>query len=384
MTWIARDKAQRLLSDIVAIPSVNPMGRYTPVEPVERKALEYIERVFEPYGVQMERQRCSDQHESLLITIPGSDGRTLTLLESHVDTVPADDWPSTAFTPRVEGSVLYGRGACDDKGPLVSMILALLEILERDERPHHSVAFLAAGDEEYAQTGIKHFATLNRHVGRSVIGEATGLVPIIQHKGTVRWDVKVHGRSAHTSRAELGRNAIKDAVKVMELLEQHQKYLKENFRNPLTDGPSITITTIQGGRTRNSVPDECTMSIDFRVVPGMDPAKARENLIRQLEGKGMQVSHGEIQLMTPPLNTKASDPFSQGVLRICRKATGNAEMDFAGAPYGSDAAWVADHSPSIVLGPGSIESAHAVNEHVDLEQVVLCAAIYREIAMGRF
>ena len=385
MSWIGRDKAKQVLSDMIAIPSVNPMGRpCTSSEPVERKVLEYIETLFEPYGVEMRRQRCSLLHESLLITLLGKNESKFTLLESHVDTVPADEWLDTAFTPRVEGSLLYGRGACDDKGPLASMMLALLDILESGGLPPYPVAFLAAGDEEYAQTGIKYFAGLDYPIGRAVIGEATGLVPIIQHKGTVRWDIKIQGRSAHTSRAELGRNAITDAFKVIALLDEHQQYLREHFMNPLTNAPSITVTTIQGGRTRNSVPDECTISVDFRVVPGMNPAEARQALIAQLEGQGIDVAHSEIQLMTPPLDTRREDPFSQIVLRICREATGNANMDFAGAPYGTDAAWVSDKSPSLVLGPGSIESAHAVNENVDLDEVVLCAAIYRDIIMSKF
>lgn len=385
MTSIGAKEAAQILSDLIAIPTVNPMGApYEKPEPVERKAVTYIEQIFRPYDVEMTRQGCGGIHENLLITVPGKTKRSATLLESHIDTVPADEWLETAFSPRLERGTLYGRGACDDKGPLTSMILAVRDVLETGELPHYPIAFLAAGDEEYGQTGIKHFASLNYSIGRSVIGEATSMVPIIQHKGTVRWDITVHGRSAHTSRPELGRNAIVDAFKALSLIQEHQEYLNENFPSRLTNGPTITVTMIQGGRTRNSVPDRCTLSVDFRVIPGMDPTQARQSLIEKLQSNGISLSHSEIQLNTPPLDTRAENAFSRGVLQICRQATGLPEMDFAGAPYGTDAAWVADRGPAIVLGPGTIDSAHAVDEHIDIDEVVRCAFIYRQILTGEF
>jgi acetylornithine deacetylase/succinyl-diaminopimelate desuccinylase-like protein len=385
MNSICVDEARRILSDLISIPTVNPMGRpYAKSEPVERKAMDYLEGVFRPYRVEITRQACSPIHENLLIALPGRAKDGATLLESHVDTVQADEWLETAFRPRLEGQILYGRGACDDKGPLTSMILAVRDVLESGDVPPYPVAFLAAGDEEYAQTGIKYFAGLNYPLGRSVIGEPTSLTPILQHRGTVRWDITAHGRSAHTSRPELGCNAILDVFKAMAIIEEHQQYLNQNFMNPLTDAPCITVTMIQGGRTRNAVPDECTISVDYRVVPGMEPAEARQALIEKLGSNGINLSHGEAQLLTPALYTRAEHPFSQGVLRICRRVTGQPEMNFAGAPFGTDAVWVSHKAPAIVLGPGSIDSAHTVNEHVDIDEVVQCAFIYRDILMSEF
>ncbi|MBV9082905.1 MAG: M20 family metallopeptidase [Acidobacteriaceae bacterium] len=385
MKTLSLDTARRILCDLIEIRTVNPMGNgYTRAETVECEALDYIDALFKPYSVPTARHRCSPIHENLLITIPGKNASDLTLLESHVDTVPADDWPETAFVPRSDGCLVYGRGACDDKGSLTSMILAVLDLLESGTVPPHPVALLAAGDEEYAQTGIKFFAGLDYPIGRAIVGEPTGLSPILQHKGTVRWDITVHGRSAHTARPELGSNAIAGAVRAISLIGQHEEHLRGNFLNPLTKPPTITVTMIHGGRTRNAVPDECTFSVDFRVVPGMDPAAARQTLIDRLANTDLQLTHREAQLVTPPLNSPREHPFNQAVLRICRSATGMSEMEFAGAPYGTDAAWVADRGPAVVLGPGSIEFAHAVDERVPLDEVVKCAAVYRDILITEF
>jgi acetylornithine deacetylase len=80
------------------------------------------------------------------------------------------------------------------------------------------------------------------------------------------------------------------------------------------------------------------------------------------------------------LNTPLSDPFCRTVLEICRRYGGSG-IELAGVPYGTDAAYIADRAPTLVLGPGSIASAHAIDEEIDIEEVVACAKIYRDIAL---
>jgi len=382
MDTINPDRAARLLADLVAIPSVNPMGRpWEAGEPVERGVSRYLEQLLAPYRVAVTRQVVSPVHENLLVRIPGREEGPATLFESHMDTVPADDWLDRAFTPRVEGEVLYGRGACDDKGCLAAMVLAVLDLLESGTIPPRPILLLAAGDEEYSQTGIKHFIQGSERVARGVFGEPTQLVPVIQHKGTVRWDITVRGRSAHTARPELGRNAILGMLAVIGQIQEHERTLQDRFRNPLLSGPTLTVTKIQGGRTRNAVPDECTVALDFRVLPGMDPESARAELIRALAATGEAIVHHPPQLVTPPLATTADDPFALAVREICRETLGEA-VELAGVPYGTDAYWLSEGAPAIVLGPGSIASAHAVDEHVEVGEVLKAAAIYRRIMLA--
>lgn len=382
MTSITHDDARRILSDLIALPSVNPMGRpYDSAKPVEHDVADYIQDLFGRFNVKMTRHACGGMHENLLIEVPGNDKARSRLMESHMDTVPADDWLDRAFHPRYDDGRLIGRGACDDKGPLASMILAVREILLSGRMPPANVLLLAAGDEEYAQTGIKSFAALRYPLENAVFGEATLMRPILQHKGTVRWDIITHGKSAHTSMRELGRNAILDALKVIEELGRYEQHIQSRYRNNLMTGPRLTVTMIQGGRTRNAVPDECRFAVDYRVLPGMDPAEARQDVIRALDQTGIPISHGPVQIMTPPLNTGEDHGFSRAVLDICRAQTGQSDMAFAGAPYGTDAAWVSDVAPAIVLGPGSIDSAHSIDEHIDIEDVVCCARIYHQILM---
>lgn len=384
MRRITLAEAERMLADLIAMPSVNPMGRaYEGDAPVERGVTAYMERIFDLPGVRIERQPVSDAHENLLIRYPAEAEGPALLFESHMDVVPADDWTDRAFAPRTDGDRIYGRGACDDKGSLTAMALALLDIIESRERPPLPVMLVCAGDEEYAQTGIKAFRALPIEVAAGVFGEPTGCAPVVQHKGTLRWDITVHGRSAHTSRPELGVNAIYGAMDVIAALKRHQDELQALHPSPLMTGPMLTVSMIRGGRTRNAVPDACTVSLDFRLVPGMDMDAARAGVIALVGSLGWEVTHSELQLRTPPLATSPEDPFCLQALSICRAHAGP-EIEMRGEPYGTDASWIADRAPAIVLGPGDIRSAHAVDEYVEISQVVACAAVYRDIMMRPF
>jgi acetylornithine deacetylase len=364
------------------MPSVNPMGRPWSGGPrVEKGVADYLESLFAPLGASLERTNVNEMHENLLVTIPGETDAPGVLFESHMDTVPADDWLDRAFTPRVEGDTVYGRGANDDKGCLAAMALAAMDLLQSEARPRRTVYFLAAGDEECRQTGIKLFRETGPPVAAGVFGEPTLLRPVIQHKGTQRWDITVLGKSAHTSRPELGVNAIHGMMRVIEEIAQHQEELRRSWKSDLMTGPALTVSMIRGGRTRNAVPDECTISVDFRLIPGMDLEGSLADLKARLASLCLEIEHSELQIRTPPLNTPPGDPFAQTVLAACRRHAG-VEVQFEGVPYGTDAAWIADRAPCIVLGPGSIETAHAIDEQVSLGEVVACAAIYRDIMLA--
>lgn len=380
MTCCTVDRAEQLLCDLIALRTVNPMGRpHTEGLPVERPVVEYLERLFALYGIQHRRLPCSSSHESLLVTIPGESDASGTLLESHIDTVPADDWLERAFVPRVADGRVFGRGACDDKGSLAAMVLALLELLESGRRPPQPVWLLAAADEEHAQSGIKHFLAAEKvPVGRGVFGEPTRLIPVIQHTGIIRWDITAHGRSAHTSQAELGHNAIHDIMRVIEALANHECQLRALYNSELVGGPSLTVTMIEGGRTRNMVPDQCKIAVDFRVLPEMDPQQAVDDIYARLDTLGLSLEHSEFQCFAPALNTAFHDPFVERVVEVCRSELAHNVLP-TGAPYGSDAGWMPRDIPTIVLGPGSIGQAHAVDEYVELAQVVQAAAIYHNI-----
>jgi acetylornithine deacetylase len=172
-------------------------------------------------------------------------------------------------------------------------------------------------------------------------------------------------------------------IDVIGALHAHQEQIQSRYSNPLMSGPTITVTRIAGGQTRNATPDQCTIAVDFRVLPGMDPAAEREFLIGKLDSLPWQISHSQIQLLTPPLNTDPRSPFSNEILSICQRIKGP-ECQIQGEPYGTDAAWMLGRCPSIVLGPGNIRAAHAIDEHIDLDELRQAIEIYKQIMSHPF
>jgi len=375
-------RAIELLSQLIAAPSVNPMGQTPdPPAPAERAVIELVERELAPFHVQTQRQPVGPAHENLLVTVPGKIDGPRTLFEAHADTVPADDWPDRAFSPRVEGSLVFGRGACDDKGSLAAMLLAVQSLLESGRRPPQPVLILVASDEEYGQAGIRYFVEhCGVPIGRAVFGEPTGVVPVVRHKGLVRWDITTHGSSAHSSMPQLGRNAILDMTKVIDALTAHQRTLDERFHVELLDPPTLTVTMIRGGRTRNAVPDQCTIAVDLRVLPGMDLQAARDEVIGIVDALPVEATHSDNQATMRPLDTRPTDPFAQAILALCSEQLGR-PLTVKGEPYGTDAAWAPPGVPALVLGPGSGESAHAIDEHIDAREIVQCTEVYRQIML---
>lgn len=378
-------RAVELLSALVRADTINPMGdRYDRTTPVERGAIEVIEEWLAPlrHRLTFERQPCDDRHESLIVRLEGQVDVAAGLFESHLDTVPADDWRDRALDPAVHDGHLFGRGACDDKGSVAGMILALERLVESGQTPPRPILLLLAGDEEFAQTGIRHFRdTYDGPLAYGVFGEPTQLNPVIQHKGTIRWDITVGGASAHTSRPDLGENAVLGMFQVVEALGRYQNQLQLAWTSPLMTGPLVTVTMIRGGRTRNATPDECTIAIDFRILPGMEPSEEKRRLIEYLDRElDLCISHSENQLMTPALATDPESELCHAALAACRAVAGES-VCLQGAPYGTDAAWVSDLCPAVVLGPGNIAFAHAVDERVAINQVVQSADIYHRLML---
>ncbi|MBV8078628.1 MAG: M20 family peptidase, partial [Planctomycetaceae bacterium] len=107
------DAVTRLLSDLVAIPSVNPMGR--PLSGpgfLEVGMSDYLERWFRELGVPCERQTVAPGRDNLLARYEAPDARRTLLFDAHQDTVPTDGMTIPPFVPAIVSGRLHGRGSC--------------------------------------------------------------------------------------------------------------------------------------------------------------------------------------------------------------------------------------------------------------------------------
>lgn len=368
-----------LLAEMIAIPSVNPA--YGEGASGEMAMSRYIEQRCRTTGLSVYRQPVLPDRDNLIIELKtGHPHRTL-LFEAHMDTVSLGGM-SDPLVPKRAGSRLYGRGACDTKGSLAAMLHMMEYFSLHQEELKADLLLCASVDEEHAYRGLLAFMDLNLPIHGAVVGEPTNLDIVIAHKGCVRFEVETMGKAAHSSVPHEGRNAITDMMKVMEYLEKSKGSLDHNV-HPLCGLPTLSVGTIRGGCQINIVPDQCSIKVDRRLIPGEQPDRVmneiKRGLAAYLQGQDIRFAVQEL-LLDEALNTS---PDSL-IVKSAREAAGLLQMntELCGASYGSDASKLQQRKgiPSIVLGPGSINQAHTDEEWVPVEEVVQAAAFYKELA----
>ena len=378
------DAVTRLLSDLVAIPSVNPMGRsLSGPGYLEGAMTAYLSEWFERLGVPFERRVIAPGRENVIARYESpARSKRVVLFDAHQDTVPVDGMTIEPFRPDVAGGRLYGRGSCDVKGGMAAMLLAFKRlVLERPEGAA-SVVMACTVDEEFTHIGSSNLAEDPVGADVAIVAEPTRLDLVDRHKGAVRWKIRAKGVACHSSTPQLGRNAIYRMAEVVQVLAQHAEELAQSRPDPVLGAPSLSVGRIEGGQSVNVVPDWAEIEIDRRVIPGESLDEARDQVRRALEAKLGSIDDLEILVpwvRMPPLSPKSGawvEPISVAITRaIGRKPA------VVGVPYGTDAGPLAAAGlPGFVFGPGDIAQAHTKDEWIELDQVRTAVDAYFEIA----
>jgi acetylornithine deacetylase len=378
------DDVTRLLSNLVAIPSVNPMGRpATGSAFLESRLTDYLEAWFRELGVRCERQPVVAGRDNLLAWYDAPSARRRLLFDVHQDTVPADGMTIAAFEPEIRDGRLFGRGACDVKGSMAAMLTAFARLVR--DRPQGSASVLLACtvDEEFTHQGSSRLAETDHGADLAVVAEPTSLNLVHCHKGVVRWKIRTRGVACHSSTPHRGENAIYRMGRVLEILERHAQALAGSTPDPILGPPTLSVGRIEGGQSVNVVPDWCEIEVDRRLIPGEDAALCIRNM-RELLALGTDLA-GAIDFGAPgvdmaPLRARAGvwiAPLSGAI----KNATGRAPQ-VTGVPFGTDAGPLSEKgTPCVVFGAGDIAQAHTKDEWVELEQVTLAALAYYQIAV---
>lgn len=382
MSTPAPDAARmiRVLADLVAIRSENPPGR-------EIEVAHYVRDHLAPLGFEIsldEYKLGRVNLEARLVNGPGP----VFAFNTHMDVVPAGEgWSSDPFVLRQADGKLFGRGACDCKGPLAAMLEAVRHMAE--DRANWSGTLLAVfvADEEIASEGAKLYASRKPKIDFAVVGEPTSNTVYSAHKGSLRPLVRVHGVPAHSGSPHLGENAIYRAGELLALIAETHESDVRHRTHPLVGGASLTVTRISGGHADNVLPGACDLLLDRRLVPGEDEAAVKADIAALLAEANRRFGlRAEILDWKPTTGgateTAVDRPVVQASLAACR-AHGIAEP----GPFGFQGACDLVHFRStgaegVVIGPGTLAVAHKADEFVPVDEFVTCAAIYRDVALA--
>jgi acetylornithine deacetylase len=335
----------------------------------------YLEELLTRAGFDVERQEVDEDRYNLRVTMgPGEPGLYLV---GHVDTVPA--WDLDEVGPRQEGGIIYGLGSADMKGGCAAMIeawLALAEALEPAERP--SIGLLLVVGEEENGDGSAVFLE-NCRPAWVVIGEPTSLAAGFAHYGYLEAGFVTRGLRSHSSLPELGHNAVESMLRV--LLHLGNDTLFDRAKTDIV----YSIREMRSSQAGFVVPDRCEAWIDLHLPPEHDPAVLQDairlivaDLDQAIPGLDLDVS---FDFASTGYSLGTDNHLAQ-ILQEVYPCLGLALQMNAFRSHSDGNLFFAAGVKPLILGPGSLETAHTPDERVAFEEVSDAARIYVTLCLG--
>jgi acetylornithine deacetylase/succinyl-diaminopimelate desuccinylase-like protein len=286
----------KLLTELVCIDSRSPgrLGDPRPANaPTEEPLARFLAARLERLGLAAELQWVEPERPHLIARTPHIPGAPTLAFEAHLDTVGTEGMTIPPFTPEIRGGRLYGRGACDTKGPMAAMLTALERLLHENAQHEtrdtkHSplnLIFLGCCAEETGCEGVARLDFGGRPPDAVIVGEPTENRPVVGHKAHLWFELTVRGKAAHGSHPEAGDNAIYRMAAVIASLRRftesrlNRDTARENAKLKIPFTPAtLSVGTIRGGTKVNIVPDACAILVDVRLLPWQVPAAMLEEL----------------------------------------------------------------------------------------------------------
>jgi acetylornithine deacetylase/succinyl-diaminopimelate desuccinylase-like protein len=358
-------RTEKLLAELIALPSVNPTF-LPPRHPHagEKRVADFLMSVAARAGLEVEFQKVLPNRSNVIVRLrPRNKIRQTILLAPHLDTVGAD---GTRFIPQRKNGRLHGRGACDTKGSVAAMLSALCELANAKSRPLETeIVFAGLIDEEHAQAGSRVLAASRFKANLAIVGEPTRLQVVTAHKGSLWLELETRGQAAHGATPHLGKNAIHEMARIVDLLETNYAAQLRKRKHKLLGAATVNVGTISGGTQPNIVPDVCKISIDRRTLPDETETSVRREITALLRAKKLSAKIFNAKLAPAlALETNLKLPLVQFFL----KSVGQSKT--LGVDYFCDAAVLsAGGIPSVVFGPGDVAQAHTADEWISLSEL---------------
>jgi succinyl-diaminopimelate desuccinylase len=365
-------RTEKLLADLVALPSVNPafvpsdgtparLARQPHPFAGEQRVADFLASVAARAGLEVEFQKVFPGRSNLIARLrPLNKIRRTILLAPHLDTVGADE---AKFIPQHKNGRLYGRGACDTKGAVAAMLSSLCELANSKQRPNEAeIVFAGLVDEENAQAGSRALVASGFKADLAIVGEPTRLQVVTAHKGSLWLELESRGVAAHGATPRLGRNAVHGMARIVVLLATDYAARLRKRKHKLLGSATINVGTICGGTQPNIVPDRCTITVDRRTLPGETDAGVRREIAAFLRAEELSAKISSTNLAPAlPLETSSKLPLVRQLLRSIGQTRP------VGVNFFCDAAVLsAGGIPSVVFGPGDIAQAHTADEWISL------------------
>jgi len=370
--------AEKLLRELIALPSVNPA--FLPPDAAnggEGRVADFAAVMAARIGMDVDFQKVSPGRSNLLARL-GPTGRVkqTILLAPHLDTVNATP---EQLAPRTVNGRIYGRGACDTKGSVAAMLTALSRLARQKRRPATTqIIFAGLVDEENAQTGSRALTRSGLRANLAIVGEPTKLQIVTAHKGSLWFRLETHGKAAHGACPHLGKNAVHEMSRIVDLLETAYARQLRRRQHPLLGQPTINIGYMHGGSQPNIVPASCVAGADRRTIPGETEKSVRAELNSWMRRHGLHASMtSEKPSFCLPMETNPRLPLVKQFLSVA------GQKKPVGVDFFCDASVLAQAGiPSVVFGPGDIAQAHTAEEWISQRSLEGATALLLQFLSG--
>lgn len=347
----------------------------------------YYKNLLEAHGIESQLIQYADGRTNLVAELKGNQEGKILAVSGHMDVVDAgnpDLWTYPPYGAEIHDGVMYGRGTTDMKAGLTALIIAMIELKESGQDFSGTVRLLACVGEEIGMLGSKQLTDLGytEDIHGMIIAEPSTPYYNTKHKGSIQYQVIAHGRAAHSSTPEKGVNTIqlindfinKTNIKIDEAAATAENDMLGKMLN--------VFTMIEGGNQINSVPEYTVLSGNARTIPevGNDVVVGIFNdVIEEINANGQGTL--ELNLLQ---NYQYADGANDSALVDLIKVEGpQAEnRGLSGATDGSNFTNVDNKFDFANYGPGRIDSAHTIDESIEVDQYLAFIDKYVNIYKG--
>lgn len=361
-----------MLEKLVGFDSV--VGR--PNAPI----VEFVRAWLSGFGVDAHVLPGPEGDRSNLFASIGPADRPGYVLSGHLDVVPAKEpgWLGDPFVLREDAGRLIGRGACDMKGFVAAALSIVPELLAMNLKVPVHLAL--SYDEEAGCRGVPHLLSalpgLCAPPAGAIIGEPSGLTPVLAHKGKSAIRLTAKGVAGHSSRPDLGANAIHALIPALSAAVAQAKALQSGPKDArfLPPWSSLQIGTVSGGQALNVIPEAATAEIEARAIAGVDPSDLLAPVVAAAEGAGIEASF----LATyPALALDRGHPLADLMAQLTGKTPQGA------VSYGTEAGLFQSAGiAAIICGPGDIDRAHKPEEYLTCDELHATCALMRRLGQS--
>ena len=388
-----KDEAARLLAQLIRFPSTQGQ---------EAEIQEFLHERFRALGLETELLPISpslkadpeysfsdldidyDERPNLVATLQGTGGGRSVMLNAHSDVVPAGQWPG-AFEPEIKGDYVYGRGACDDKGKIVVMYLALSGLKEFGLRPRGDIIATAVIEEEVGGNGSLALIRGGLRADAVVVLECTEFTLAPAHRGCLWFRAQVEGRATHLGKTREAISAIDEATELIQILKNYEKNLiAQSKGHPLFPEPEeavqLNIGMIAAGEWPSTVPSRCVLEGGVGFLPNKTLEQVKRELKEAVQKEGNEWLREHFQIDFPKLHNDAYEtPADHPLVETFGEAMQEAGLD--PTPKG----WIVSCDarlfsklaglPTIVFGPGRLIDCHSNEEKISIPDILKAAEV---------